>query len=154
MNSAHKTIFQTSDFIAYSLILFSLIIEYFRPSSLTINRQVSLALGVILLLVAIIIITKAQIELKRFGQKSRPGQETTKLITTGIFKFSRNPIYLGMALVAPAMAFLIDSRWALLVNFLIVILFKYLLIIPEEKYLLHKFSDNYEAYRKKVRRWL
>jgi len=154
MNPAHKTIFQTSDFIAYSLILLSLIIEYLSPSSFAINRQVSLTLGVILLLLAIIIIAKAQIELKRFGQKSQPGQETTKLITTRIFKLSRNPIYLGMALVAPAMSFFIDSLWTLLAGLLVIILFKYLLILPEEKYLLHKFGDEYKTYTKKVRRWL
>jgi protein-S-isoprenylcysteine O-methyltransferase Ste14 len=135
-------------------MVFSLVIEYFFPSTFALKGEVLLFLGAVIFVMAAVIIIKAKIEFKKFGQKSEPGEETTKIITTGIFGFSRNPIYLGAALITPAFSLLFDSLWVLFAGAIVVVLFKYLLIIPEERYLLAKFGDEYVAYVKKVRRWL
>jgi protein-S-isoprenylcysteine O-methyltransferase Ste14 len=76
------------------------------------------------------------------------------LVTGGLYRFSRNPMYLGMLLMLSA-AFLYfgeGANAALLALF--VVLINELQIKPEEKALEAKFGDEYRAYKKRVRRWL
>ena len=81
-------------------------------------------------------------------------ERAEQLVTTGIFQFSRNPMYTGL--------FLLLTAWAMylgvFVNAMLLAVFfsyiKYFQIIPEEKILAEKFSDEYQRYKNSVRRWL
>ena len=77
-----------------------------------------------------------------------------KLVTSGFFKFSRNPTYLGMTLALFGEAIFLGS----LVTFILPILFFVLInktnIPVEEKNLEKKFGKKYLNYKKKVRRWI
>ncbi len=152
--SAHRNFFQTSDFIICLFILLSVVLEYFIPTHLSISRFSSITIGVILLVISWIIIFTAKFQFKKFNQKSGPGNETTQLIKTGLFKYSRNPIYLGVLLICPALGFIFNSVYLMIAVIPVFILLKYLLITPEEKYLYQKFTGEYSDYCKKVRRWL
>ena len=81
-------------------------------------------------------------------------KHTTQLVSTGIFRFSRNPMYLSLAGLLVAWALYLQSA----VSFLGVFLFIYLItqwqIKPEEYWLEKKFGESYLAYKKKVRRWI
>jgi protein-S-isoprenylcysteine O-methyltransferase Ste14 len=114
MNSAHRNIFQTSDFIVFAGVLLGLIVEIFIPSSFSVFLSIRLMLGLVLFLVATIFILKGKREFKKFAQKSEPGKETTKLVSTGIFQFSRNSMYLGMVFLAISVSLFLDSLWLLL----------------------------------------
>jgi protein-S-isoprenylcysteine O-methyltransferase Ste14 len=75
-------------------------------------------------------------------------------VTGGPFRFTRNPIYLGMFLGLIGLAIAFDSLWvlAMLVPFALVI--RYGVVAREESYLERKFGDVYLAYKSGVRRWL
>jgi len=151
--SAHKKSFlKTSDFILYSLIIISLILEFLIPTSFSIENLC--ILGIILFVVgsALIVMTKNQF--KRLNQKTGPGYEITELIKNGLFRYSRNPIYFGLLIVLISLSFLLNNLWILLSVVPFVFLINHILIIPEERYLLDKFGDEYKNYRKKVRRWV
>ena len=79
---------------------------------------------------------------------------TAAIVDTGVFAFSRNPIYVGahVGIVGAAMVF--DSLWILatLVPFYLVI--RYGVVAREEAYLERKFDDAYLAYKARVRRWI
>lgn len=91
---------------------------------------------------------------RRVGTTIVPFEESSKLVTTGLNRLTRNPIYLGMAiglfglgivlgsltpfLVVPAFALWIDRRF----------------VRPEEAMLEARFGAEYLAYKKRVRRWL
>ena len=79
---------------------------------------------------------------------------TATIVDTGPYRFTRNPIYLGMmlGLIGEAIAF--NSVWPLvsLVPFALVI--RYGVVAREESYLECKFGDRYGRYRSRVRRWL
>ena len=81
-------------------------------------------------------------------------KHTTQLVSTGIFRFSRNPMYLSLAGFLVAWAVYLQSA----VSFLGVFLFIYFItqwqIKPEEYWLEKKFGESYLAYKKKVRRWI
>lgn len=83
----------------------------------------------------------------------QPGK-TTALVTDGIYSITRNPMYLGLALLLLA---LILSARNLAGLFVLPLMIAYLTryqIIPEERALEHLFADDYTAYKNKVRRWL
>jgi protein-S-isoprenylcysteine O-methyltransferase Ste14 len=84
----------------------------------------------------------------------KPFETSSKLITTGVFKLSRNPMYLGMVLILTGIAVLIGS-WP---PFIICAVFAFLMDVKfikiEEKMLAEIFPDQWENYTRKVRRWI
>lgn len=91
---------------------------------------------------------------RRLGTPPEPWKPTTVLATGGLYKISRNPIYLGFAITYLGLAIAMDSpiALALLVPCLIVV--DRFVIAREERYLAGKFGAEYAAYKGKVRRWL
>ncbi len=91
---------------------------------------------------------------RRLGTPPEPWKPTTALATGGLYKYSRNPIYVGFAITYAGFALAMDSpiALALLVPCLIVI--DRFVIQREERYLTTKFGAEYQAYKGKVRRWL
>ena len=91
-----------------------------------------------------------------FGQSFRVGIDTErpdKLITTGIFAFSRNPIYVGFALILLGQ-FLISSTWLLLAYLLAGYWLFHRQVLREEQFLSQYYGDSFENYRQRVRRYL
>jgi len=152
--SAHKSLLQTSDFIAYMSIVVALFVEWIIPSDLNIHRNISIILGIFLLLTFWTIIFTTKWQFRKINQKTGPNNETTLLIKDGIFAYSRNPIYFAVLFLGPSLGFIINSLWLIVSIIPIFILIKYFLIIPEEKYLSIKFGKEYVYYCEKVRRWI
>ncbi len=81
-------------------------------------------------------------------------ERTSTLVTTGVYRLSRNPMYLGLALVLCGWAaWLSNLAAAALVTVFVVYMNRYQ-IVPEERALCERFGNRYEAYRDSVRRWL
>jgi protein-S-isoprenylcysteine O-methyltransferase Ste14 len=81
-------------------------------------------------------------------------ENASGLVTDGIYRLSRNPMYVGMTLVLVAIALLLDGLLALVGPVLFVAWITRFQIIPEERVLVEKFGEAYAAYRQRVRRWL
>lgn len=151
--SAHKNFFHTSDFILYSTILISTVIEFLFPTELPISSVLSRTIGIAFLVVSWTIIFITKYQFRKHNQRTGPDNETTKIIKTGILSYTRNPIYLGVILLLPALGFIVNSIWLVLAIIPASVLIHVLLIIPEEKYLRNKFGNEYIDYMKNVRRW-
>ena len=76
------------------------------------------------------------------------------LISSGPFKFSRNPIYLGMLIILIGIAFLMSSMSAIIIAFVFGTIINFTWIVHEEKKLQELFSEDWENYSSKVRRWI
>jgi len=83
-----------------------------------------------------------------------PHRPVAKLITTGIYRFSRNPMYTGLAIVVAGGALLAATWWPLLLLPLALFAVKQLAIKHEETYLAECYGSVYTDYRRRVRRWL
>jgi len=83
-----------------------------------------------------------------------PGGATTTVIQTGPYRFSRNPLYVGLIVPDIGLALLSGSLWALVLVPLGVIALVWGAILPEERYLSAKFGTEYAEYCRRVRRWL
>ncbi|MCP4187497.1 MAG: isoprenylcysteine carboxylmethyltransferase family protein [Gammaproteobacteria bacterium] len=81
-------------------------------------------------------------------------EESTQLVTTGIYQFSRNPMYVGFFLFLLAWAVLLGSLMVVLVLPLFILLITKVQILPEEEVLQRKFGENYINYKGRVRRWV
>ena len=92
-----------------------------------------------------------------FRQKDttiKPFQESSYLVREGIFNYSRNPIYLGMITVLIGLWIVLGSLTPLLIIPVFTWLIQELFIKQEEKMLLDKFGEEYQAYKATVRRWI
>ncbi len=90
----------------------------------------------------------------RAGTAVRPFEPSTTLLVEGPFRFSRNPMYLGMTLILAGIATSLGSvsPWLVVVLFIWQITERF--IVPEERKLERTFGHQYQAYRAKVPRWL
>src|SRR5215212_2756509 len=94
------------------------------------------------------------VTIRRAGTAVETIKPTTAIVTDGPYRFSRNPIYLGMFLGLLGLAIAFNTVWILvaLVAFYLVIRFG--VIAREEAYLARKFGDAYLAYKARIRRWV
>lgn len=106
-----------------------------------------IALGILNSLWAVLI-------MRRAGTNLNPERPATALVQSGPFAFSRNPIYLSMALSSGGVALWANSVWLVLSLAATIAVITYGVIIPEERYLTEKFGQTYVSYRARVRRWL
>lgn len=83
-----------------------------------------------------------------------PFKPATKLVTSGIYGWTRNPMYLGMALIYAGIAILFDSILALALLPLVLAIIQTKVIAREEVYLERRFGDAYRDYKRRVRRWI
>ncbi|TMM45661.1 methyltransferase family protein [Colwellia ponticola] len=81
-------------------------------------------------------------------------ETTSSLVTTGIYQFTRNPMYLALVFFLLAWASYLASVWAITLIFLFMMYMQYFQIAPEEKALARLFNGEFTQYKKRVRTWL
>ena len=84
----------------------------------------------------------------------RKPEQASELVTTGIYRFSRNPMYLGFAFILAAWGVWLASLWALLCVIAFISYLTWFQIIPEERELQKIFGKAYSDYKLQVKRWL
>jgi protein-S-isoprenylcysteine O-methyltransferase Ste14 len=83
-----------------------------------------------------------------------PADPTKKLVVSGLYKYSRNPMYWGVMLILIAEAIFFESSGLWMYALFIFVAFFLFIILVEEPRLHKDFGEEYAAYRKKVRRWM
>jgi len=111
-------------------------------------------LGLVPLAFGLALALAAERQFVRAGTPVRPFQEPRALVTDGAFRFSRNPMYLGLVLVLAGAALLLSSPLALLTAPAYGAWVQARFVALEERLLEERFSDAYRAYRRRVRRWV
>jgi protein-S-isoprenylcysteine O-methyltransferase Ste14 len=90
----------------------------------------------------------------RAGSNVPTNRPTTTIVDRGPYRFTRNPIYVGMMLGLVGLAVALDTLWLLLTLAVFALVIRYGVVAREEAYLEREFGDVYRGYRKRVRRWL
>jgi len=90
----------------------------------------------------------------REGTTRVPGRASTTLVTWGPYRFTRNPMYVGLSLAYVGEAGLLHQLWPVLLLPLTIVYVNSVVIPVEESRLLAVFGASYDAYRARVRRWL
>lgn len=112
------------------------------------------AAAAVIAAVALLLGFGALFRFRRVGTNPEPWRPTTAIVSNGVYRFTRNPMYLGMALLYAAIAIAADSVVALILLVPLMIVIRYGVIAREERYLVGKFGDEYRRYQASVRRWL
>lgn len=154
--SAHKSPWIIAEVILGLPFLIGVGLHWLWPISLFEGtpRRLTVLVGLALVLAGLSLIVMARRELSRYRQPTNPGQPTSRLVTTGIFAHSRNPLYLGGVVLLAGLALSLDMGWPLLMLTPALALCHFLLVKPEETYLTARFGDAYTHYTNTVRRWL
>lgn len=111
-------------------------------------------LGGVLIGGGLILIALAAWEMRRARTTLIPNREAAKLVTSGIFKRSRNPIYIGDALILAGFILRWDAVLALVLLPCFVWIIEKRFVIPEENMLRRKFRADFARYMQKTRRWV
>ena len=93
-------------------------------------------------------------EFHRRGTPTSPFQPSTALVTSGVFRFTRNPMYLGLVLVGLGVAVAFDSAALLVASLVLALLLQAAVIRPEERALAARYGAAFEKYRLETRRWI
>lgn len=81
-------------------------------------------------------------------------EKVSSLVTSGIYRYSRNPMYLGLVLILLGWALYLSHLLAFMLLPVFVLYITRFQIQPEEKVMMQKFGNDYQAYLTRVRRWL
>jgi len=134
-------------------ILASLAFEWLVPTSFA-HGASRWTLGALIFVAGIALNVGGFVAQKPAGTDPIPFNPTTRIVAHGLYRFSRNPMYLGFALCTFGLAILVDSAWMLLALPIGLVLVDRIVITREERYLERKFGDEYLNYKRRVRRWL
>lgn len=110
--------------------------------------------GAVVALCGIVLDVWAMMTLHDGGTTIMPHRPSHHLVTGGPYAFSRNPIYLGNALLLAGIGIAAASPWFLLAALFAALLTQRLAIEREERHLLARFGAEFEVYCRKTRRWL
>jgi protein-S-isoprenylcysteine O-methyltransferase Ste14 len=111
-------------------------------------------LGAMAFALALALLAWAIVTITRAGSSVPTNLPTTTIVESGPYRFTRNPIYLGMFLGLIGLALAFDTLWLLLMLVPFALAIRYGVVGREEAYLERKFGDAYRGYRSRVRRWL
>jgi len=110
--------------------------------------------GAAVLCMGLFLINGARILFARSGQSPIPWKPTPELLFQGPYRFTRNPMYVGLTLIQFGLGLALNNLWISVLAPVSLLVVHFLAVLPEEKYLSEKFGDSYRAYTSQVRRYL
>jgi len=153
---AHKRWWQTFEVVFGIPFLAAIALQLAVPLSLPRGFLTPAIIpgGAALIIVGAVLVVLARREFTRHGQPTDPGRPTSKVVTTGVFSVSRNPLYLGGVCILVGIALVLNLPWELVVLLPALVACHSVLIAPEERYLAATFGEEYRSYAAAVHRWI
>ena len=96
----------------------------------------------------------ALIEFRRARTTSDPKKPAQKIVTSGVYRYTRNPIYLGFVLILIGLPLNMGNYWGFVLAWPLITFINNMVIKYEEAYLEKKFKEQYTDYKSRVRRWV
>ena len=110
--------------------------------------------GIGLLLVGLAIGIPGRLALRSAGTSVKPTQPTTAIVMRGPYRFTRNPLYVGLTCFFVGLTLAFDTGWGFVVLVPLLVVMHFGVVRREESYLERKFGEEYRQYRGRVRRYL
>ena len=156
VGSAHKKWWQIFEVVFGIPFLVAIVLQLVAPLSLPHGflSPVIVPGGAALIITGTTLVVLARRELAQHGQPTDPGLATSKIVTTGVFSVSRNPLYLGGVSILVGISLALNFSWVLVFLLPAIVACHFILIAPEERYLATKFGEKYHMYTATVHRWI
>jgi protein-S-isoprenylcysteine O-methyltransferase Ste14 len=134
--------------------LLGLIAHAYKPIPLAPSAPIVTRAGWIVFGIGLVVAHTGLLTFILAGTPWLPFSPATKLVTHGFYRFTRNPMYLGLTIAYVGLAAVLDTAWPLILLPLVLWGLIATVIKKEEEYLEQRFGDEYRAYKKRVRRWV
>jgi len=119
-----------------------------------VSGRVTLSVGAVLFTVGAVIAGWGLVTFHRARTTTVPGKASSRLVTWGPYRFSRNPMYVGLATAYLGEAFLLRQVWPAALLPIVLAYVNWVVIPVERARLTEVFGAEYDAYQRRVRRWL
>jgi protein-S-isoprenylcysteine O-methyltransferase Ste14 len=123
------------------------------PLSVT-SRVLAVTLGAVFSVLGIGIAAWGRVMLVKSGTNVNPYKPTSSIVSAGPYRFTRNPLYLGLQSLFLGLSFLFGTWWGFVLLVPAFVILHYGVVLREEAYLERKFGAVYLSYKRAVRRWL
>lgn len=151
-NADHAQVIAHPPLIYLAGILVGLGLDALWPAP-RLTASVQYGLGGALIAIGVIVVLVCGVTFGRSGTSVPTDTPTTTLVTRGLYRYSRNPIYIALSLIHLGVAAAVDSPWVLATLPFVLLVIRLGVIAREERYLEAKFGDAYRDYKAQVRRW-
>ena len=135
-------------------LLVGWLLQMVLPIPFELAPAARIGVGVLAALLGILMMYLAIVHFKRTGQATEPWKSTPEIISSGLYRVSRNPMYVGMALLQLAIGVGAANGWIVILIPPVLYIVYATAIRHEEQYLEQKFGSIYIEYKTTVRRWL
>jgi protein-S-isoprenylcysteine O-methyltransferase Ste14 len=152
----HPDIIVFPPVIPLSTLAISCVLQWLAPLGLieNIDQGWRIGWGVVIFVVGLLMTIVGRRTLLRHGTNVNPLQPTTALVTDGIFRRTRNPLYVGIIITQYAVALIFALDWLLLLILPNWMVLHFAVVTREERYLERKFGEAYRRYKARVPRYL
>jgi protein-S-isoprenylcysteine O-methyltransferase Ste14 len=135
-------------------VIAGLALDWLAPLPFLLAHPPARWLGAMVFALALALVAWAIVTISSAGSNVATNLPTTAIVESGPYRFSRNPIYLGMFMGLIGLALAFDNLWLVMILVPFALVIRYGVVAHEEAYLERKFGDVYRGYSSRVRRWL
>ena len=143
----------TASFECWAILLGAFLLNGLSPLPLAFPKFMEWT-GYVLVFAGLGFAVSAVSQFGRMHTTLDPHGSVSTVVTSGPYRFSRNPIYLGFVCTLIGLPLALGNYWGAVLSPLLMMLLYRLVIKHEEAYLEEKFKDGYASYKSRVRRWL
>lgn len=152
-NRDHPGVVARPPIIYLTFLLIGLLADCLRPMKIILGHS-RLPAGLFLLAAGITLLTAGFSQMRGAGTPVNPRETPKVLVISGLFRYSRNPLYVSLTVIYAGIAILFASLWLFILLAPLLAVMHYGVIRREERYLEEKFGREYLEYKHSVRRWL
>jgi protein-S-isoprenylcysteine O-methyltransferase Ste14 len=128
-------------------------LRWFVPMPIT-AWSIAVPVGVAVSVAAIAIARWGRKTMQAAGTNINPGLPATTVVTSGPFRYSRNPLYVALTILYLGLTLAVNTWWGLVLLIPLLVTMHLGVVLREERYLDRKFGDSYRQYRSRVRRYV
>jgi protein-S-isoprenylcysteine O-methyltransferase Ste14 len=134
-------------------LLLVVAVRWFSPMPIT-TWALALPTGLALSVAAVAIARWGRKTMQAAGTNINPMLPATTIVSSGPFRYSRNPLYIALTLLFLGLTLLLNTWWGIVMLAPLLLTMHVGVVLREERYLDRKFGDSYRAYRSSVRRYM
>lgn len=140
----------------FGTLIFAVLLEFLLPLKVlpVFAGNAAMFIGAAIMALAVSLAVSGVRNFKASATNVNPRQPALNLVTGGPYRFTRNPMYLGMTMFQPGAGLAFSLEWSFVLTPLLFAALHYGVVLREETYLSRKFGAPYDEFRASTRRWL
>jgi protein-S-isoprenylcysteine O-methyltransferase Ste14 len=142
--------------LALAAVVFGLLLDGLFPAyvlTVLLPFGERLPIGLALMVAGLALVIAANLSFRAAGTHPEPWKPSTAMVTTGVFAWLRNPMYVGGTVTLIGLAILVASDWMVVTTVIMALVIHFGVVKREERYLEARFGDAYRAYCARVSRY-